>query len=105
MASTTATSGEVFGRFQNKYFDLFVSGTAVPEKEGKEEKVMRKAMRERREMRKEKKCGWVSLPAVPSSPAEGREAGSGKGLRVGHHPGSFAYVEDPGSPREAVVVI
>ena len=57
-------------------------------------------MRKRREMRKEKKCVWGSLPAGSSSPAEGREAGSGKGLRVGQYPGSFAYVEDPGSPRE-----
>ena len=51
----------------------------------------------------EKKCVGGSLPAGPSSPAEGREAGSGKGLRVGHSPGSFTIVEDPGSPRKAGV--
>ena len=59
-------------------------------------------MRKRSEMRKEKKVRRWSLPAGPSSPAEGREEGSGKGLRVGHSPGSFACVEDPGPPREGV---
>ena len=59
-------------------------------------------MRKRSEMRK-KKVRWWSLPAGPSSPAEGREAGSGKGLRVGQYPGSFTFVEDPGSPRKAGV--
>ena len=58
-------------------------------------------MRERRG--KKKKGAEGSLPAGPSSPAEGREAGSGKGLREGHYPGSFAFVEDHGSPRKAGV--
>ena len=75
----------------------------MPEKEGKrEEEGERKAMRKRSEMRK-KKVRWWSLPAGPSSPAEGREEGSGKGLREGHYPGSFAFVEDPGSPRKTGV--